>query len=220
MQPTPPGVGDDLLYRVARAPDPVAFPSREYADGRNRYDDPRGEYRVLYAASSKLPCFLELLAGYRPSARVLAAERFLDGCDEPPDAPGVGPYPIPADWREKRRIGRLRVAPGQTWLDLTSFAVRQSTRASIAHILAEHGYEDLDVGVACGPDRDFTKALSRWAHERGYSGVVYPSRLESAYVCRAIFEGTAFERVGEVEEIEADDPELRSALSMLGLRLP
>ncbi len=43
------------LYRVARAPDAWAWPPWEYAgeDGTfgNRYDDPRGEYRVLYATS-------------------------------------------------------------------------------------------------------------------------------------------------------------------------
>jgi hypothetical protein len=44
-----------LLYRVGRAPDPWAWPPRAYAgeDGTfgNRFDDPAGEYRLLYASS-------------------------------------------------------------------------------------------------------------------------------------------------------------------------
>ncbi|HEV2396254.1 MAG TPA: hypothetical protein VGS27_04900, partial [Candidatus Sulfotelmatobacter sp.] len=42
--------------------------SRANSDGTfgNRFDDPEGYYRVLYAASQKLSCFLETLARFRP----------------------------------------------------------------------------------------------------------------------------------------------------------
>lgn len=46
------------LYRVARAPDQWAWPDWSYAgtDGTfgNRFDDPDGSYRVLYASSTRV----------------------------------------------------------------------------------------------------------------------------------------------------------------------
>lgn len=43
------------LYRLGRTPDPWAWPGWRYSlpDGTfgNRYDDPAGGYRVLYACS-------------------------------------------------------------------------------------------------------------------------------------------------------------------------
>jgi len=54
------------VYRIGRMPNPWEFPSWSKAnpDGTfaNRFDDPDGIYRVLYASSSRLGCFLETLA--------------------------------------------------------------------------------------------------------------------------------------------------------------
>ena len=53
----------DTIYRIARRPDPWQPPdwSRANPDGTfgNRFDDPEGYYRVIYASSQKLSCFLE-----------------------------------------------------------------------------------------------------------------------------------------------------------------
>jgi hypothetical protein len=52
---------DRPLYRIGRRPDPWAWPDWLRAGGDrtfgNRWDDPRGVYRVLYAASSLLGAF-------------------------------------------------------------------------------------------------------------------------------------------------------------------
>jgi hypothetical protein len=57
---------DRPLYRIGRRPDGWAWPAWSYAgpDGTfgNRYDDPQGEYRVLYASSQRIGPFLETLA--------------------------------------------------------------------------------------------------------------------------------------------------------------
>jgi hypothetical protein len=54
------------VYRLARGPDPWAWVDWVYAgpDGSfgGRFDDPHGEYRVLYAASTRLGAFMETLA--------------------------------------------------------------------------------------------------------------------------------------------------------------
>jgi len=58
------------IFRVARKSDPWQPPdwSRSNPDGTfgNRFDDPEGYYRVLYASSQKLSCFIETLARFRP----------------------------------------------------------------------------------------------------------------------------------------------------------
>ncbi|MCW5979637.1 MAG: RES family NAD+ phosphorylase [Bryobacteraceae bacterium] len=58
-----------LIYRLGRRPDPWRPPDWAHAgpDGTfgNRFDDPQGLYRVLYASSRKLGCFLETLARFR-----------------------------------------------------------------------------------------------------------------------------------------------------------
>ena len=75
-----------MLHRVAPL-DPFAYPDWRFV-GRGRFDDPRREYRVLYAGESRRACFLELLAVYRPSPRDLAALGAMP--------PGHGPDPIDA----------------------------------------------------------------------------------------------------------------------------
>ena len=62
------------VYRIARPPDPWRWPDWAHAgsDGTfdNRWDDPQGVYRVLYASSSKLGAFVEVLARFRPDPHV------------------------------------------------------------------------------------------------------------------------------------------------------
>jgi hypothetical protein len=57
------------IWRVGRRPDPWALPSWEAAapDGTfgNRFDDPDSTYRVCYASSQRMCCFLETLARFR-----------------------------------------------------------------------------------------------------------------------------------------------------------
>ncbi|HEV3321974.1 MAG TPA: RES domain-containing protein [Solirubrobacteraceae bacterium] len=67
---------DGPLYRLARAPDPWAWPDWAYAglDGTfgNRWDDPLGSYRVLYASTRRVGTFIETLARFRPDLAVVA----------------------------------------------------------------------------------------------------------------------------------------------------
>jgi hypothetical protein len=65
---TPPA---NPLYRVARAPDPLAWPDRRFIGG-SRFDDPDHHFRVLYLAERRVGCFIESLAGLRPDLDLLA----------------------------------------------------------------------------------------------------------------------------------------------------
>jgi hypothetical protein len=58
------------IFRLGRRPDPWEQPdwSRAHSDGTfgKQFDDPTGYYRVLYASSQRLSCFIETLARFRP----------------------------------------------------------------------------------------------------------------------------------------------------------
>lgn len=97
------------LYRLARAPDPWALPDWAYAglDGTfgNRWDDPLGSYRVLYASTQRVGTFVETLARFRPDLPVVAGLEAIEGDDDAP-APGV----LPLRWLQGRRIGEAAAA--------------------------------------------------------------------------------------------------------------
>ena len=68
-----------VIYRLGRRPDPWAPPDWASAgpDGAfgNRFDDPDATYRVLYASSQRLGCFVETLARFRIDPTLLAESR-------------------------------------------------------------------------------------------------------------------------------------------------
>ena len=47
-----------------------------------RYDDPDGQYRVLYASSSRHGCFIETLARFRLSLAFLSELQAIEGDDD------------------------------------------------------------------------------------------------------------------------------------------
>lgn len=49
----------------------------------NRWDDPLGSYRVLYASSRRLGAFVETLASFRPDLLALAGLEAIEGDDHP-----------------------------------------------------------------------------------------------------------------------------------------
>jgi hypothetical protein len=95
-----------VLHRVGRAPDPWAWPPWAYAgEGSfgNRFDDPAGEYRVLYASVGP---FLETLARYRTDPALVAALKEIADDEEDADRyPTIPPGVMPAHWCKSRRIG-------------------------------------------------------------------------------------------------------------------
>ena len=64
------------VFRLGRRPDAWQPPDWLLAqsDGTfgNRFDDPDAYYRVLYASSHRLACFVETLARFRPDLSLLA----------------------------------------------------------------------------------------------------------------------------------------------------
>ena len=64
------------VFRVGRAPRPWSFTPWRYAEKgvfQGRWDDPEGEYRILYVSASAFGALVEVLADFRPDPALIAA---------------------------------------------------------------------------------------------------------------------------------------------------
>lgn len=217
------------VYRVGRAPDAWAWPPWEYAseDGTfgNRYDDPRGEYRVLYACSQRVGAFIETLARYRTDPSLVAAyEEIVVDPEDADGFPTIPPGVVPPDWCVTRRIGTAR-HPGP-FADVGHSTSLAHLRIALASRLVHFGLDDLDSGdLRQRAPHAFTQELSRYIFEHGNTedgesllGIRYLSRLGDDIVNWAIFEGSEpYDTVSA--DITRDDPDLVAALARLDLVL-
>ena len=217
------------LYRVGRGADAWAWPPWAYAgeDGTfgNRFDDPAGEYRVLYASSPRVGAFLETLGRYRTDPALIA--QYEEIVIEPEDSdryPTISPGVVPADWCSSRTIGTARHEG--PFADIGHSSSLAELRAVLASRLVHYGLDDLDAGdVRRRAPRAFTQEISRYIFERGVSeageplvGIRYLSRLGDDIENWAIFEGTdPYDK--RSEEIARDDPDLLTALRTLDLMM-
>jgi RES domain len=176
-----------ILHRVGRAPDAWAWPPWAYAgeDGTfgNRFDDPAGEYRVLYASSPRVGAFLETLARYRIDPAIVAAYGEIAADVEDDRYPTIPPGVVPAIWRVSRRIGAARHDGPFAGIGRSSSLAH--LRAALASRLVHYGLEDLDGGeLRRRAPRAFTQEISRYVFERGVAqdgerllGIRFLSRL-------------------------------------------
>jgi RES domain len=223
IEPARPG---ERLHRVGRAPNPWAWPDWAYAgpDGTfgNRYDDPAGEYRVLYASGERVGAFLEVLARFRPDPAVRAELAEIEG-EERLRPPGVS-----RSWIKGRLVGSATVQG-----EFAAVAHSRSLaylRLQLAPRVLHYGLADLDAGtLRLRAPRAFTQEVSRLVYECSgdddspqFAGIAYGSRLGDDIRNWAIVErgsaSLALEDI-ELEPIAADDPDLRAALGRFGLGL-
>ena len=206
------------LYRIGRPPDPLVWPPYAVI-GHERFDDPLRQYRVLYAAAQRAACFAETLAPFRPSLASLAAERAVLNTSEP-----VRQAQVPAAWWRNRVVGAFTLVPGR-WLDLRALPTFQVLRESFAELADTLGLTDVDLGAAtgeiplAGQERRLTQAVSRWAYERNYQGIVYTSRLHYRFTGWALFESASFQRVGLPEPITPSDHDFVRIARSFGLTI-
>jgi len=217
---------DGPLYRLAREPDPWAWPDWAYAglDGTfgNRWDDPLGSYRVLYACTRRLGAFIETLARFRPDLSVVAG---LDAIEGDEDAPPAGIVPL--RWLQRRRIGEATFAGSFVDIgDANSLAI---LRTHLAARAIHYGLSEIDAAtIRLDAPRRFTQEASRLIYEWhedhvDCTGICYRSRLGDQFVNWAIFEPPPDAEIelqdADLHEIEPDDPDLLEALHLLGLEL-
>jgi hypothetical protein len=219
------------LFRVGRSPDAWALAPWMYAgpDGTfgNRYDDPDGEYRVLYAADQRRGAFLETLSRFRVDVQLLAELDAIEG-DERDDAfPTARSGVVPSDWLATRRIGTATAA--SLWfVDVAHSESLVHLRECLAARLVHYGLDDLDAGdLRRRAPRALTQEISRYVFEHGsapsgepVAGIAYRSRLGDELTNWAIFEGHQLDEIVDADTIiAADDPDLVGALETLGLTL-
>jgi hypothetical protein len=211
----------DHFYRVAHGPNAWQFADWANAgeDGTfgNRWDDPLGVYRVLYASHQRRGTFYETLSRFRPDPFVVAGLAEIDGNDEvwPPGH-------VPMSWLSKRVMGEAV---------LTGFfaAVGDSNsldylRDAMAASLLRYKLNELDAAtIRFGVPRRFTQEISRHVFEcttvdekRAFDGIFYLSRLGDDLENLAVFEPAEFVEVRS-EAIDEHDQDLQHVLRRYGL---
>ncbi len=215
---------DGPLCRVAREPDPWAWPDWSYAgpDGTfgNRYDDPQASYRVLYASSQRVGAFVETLARFRPDLEVIAELEQIEGDDEPPAG-------VPRAWLERRRIGEATLQG--RFVDIGDARSLATLRSELAARAIHFSLDEIDAAtIRLKAPRAFTQTVSRFIYEQrddqgSFAGISYGSRLGDQFVNWAIFEQAPEAPSPFLSTssglVEADDSDLRAALGVLGLAL-
>jgi hypothetical protein len=217
------------LYRIGRVPDAWAWPDWTYAGEEgtfgNRYDDPKGEYRVLYACSQRVGAFIETLARYRTDPAIFAAyEEIVVDPEDQAAFPTIPQGVVPLDWCETRRIGIA--AHRGPFGDVGHSDSLAHLRIALAGRLVHYGFDDLDAGdLRRRVPHVLTQEISRYVFEHGVTeegdrllGIRYLSRLGDDIENWAIFEGSELlDR--RSEKIAHDDPDLLEALAKLDLAL-
>src|SRR5271163_4244387 len=174
------------IFRLGRRPDPWEPPdwSRAHGDGTfgNRFDDPTGYYRVLYASSQRLSCFVETLARFRPDLSLLAELADIAGDN---DFMPVGQ--VPREWCETRTMG-MCTAFG-SYADIYAVQWVANLRQFLASECRQLGFEDLDVAVLQqGKPRRLTQLASLEVYKVGLNGIYYRSRYGHDLENWALFE--------------------------------
>lgn len=195
----------DPLFRIGRAPDPLAYPPLATV-GRGRFDDdqPSLAYQVLYAGE-RLACFFECLAPFRPEQR------------------GSWTSDVPAQWLRGRRLGSFRIDEAKArsrWLDLTAPATYHELNHELRPWLSACQFDDFDASAAMSDQRVLTREIGRWAYRNGYSGILYATRHAPRLTCWAVFNQTRIRVRDRGSIIANDDEDLLRVAAAWELRLP
>jgi RES domain-containing protein len=179
---SPPGP----VRRIGRLPDPWAWPPWEaqHSDNTfgNRWDDPEGVYRVVYACSQLEGAYVEVLSRFRPDPAVLAELAEIDG---PKDDYQVGI--IPATWLETRAIGEATLTG--VYADVGHARSLTYLRTAMARRLIHYDIPDLDAAaIRLSAPRRFTQEISNHTYRLSapdgtprFAGIEYKSRFGDNY---------------------------------------
>ena len=213
------------LFRIGYKPNVWALPDWKFVsslDGTfpNRYDDPRGEYRVLYAASQRIACFVEVLAPlFHIAPEVVAGLAEIEGADEVPLAQTLQ-RSVVASRLESRLMGTLRtgISDGQ-FADICSCEWVSHLRSRFLPRFLDLGIKSFDAStlLASSP-RFLTQSVSRYVFDCRIRLIRYPSRHGLDLENWAFLDWVPTGNMG-VENIRMDDPDLRKALQLHAVKL-
>lgn len=202
------------IYRVARYPDAWQLPDWSRAkDGTfgNRFDDPESDYRVLYAASQEVSCYVETLARFRPDLTLMEELQEIEGDD---DFLPIGQVPL--NWCENRVIGTA--AANGNYADIYAVEWIALLRRKLVSDCLRLGLRDLDASALQNSSpRTLTQLVSRIVYDMGLAGVYYRSRYGHNLENWALFEPCRISRT-KSRKVTPEDPALEEAMEILGLR--
>ena len=207
---------DGPVYRLGRRPDAWQPPNwfLAHSDGTfgNRFDDPEGYYRVLYASSQRLACFVETLARFRPDLSLLAELAAIEGAD---DFLPLGT--LPREWMAVRMMGKANIEGA--FADIYAASWVSHLRRSLAAEALRLGVKDIDLSTLENAEpRRLTQLASRQAYRLNFAGIFYRSRYGHSLENWAIFEPFPLENA-QSDALLEDDPDLQEALRIHGIRL-
>jgi hypothetical protein len=210
------------LYRIAWGTEPWEYPDWKKAGTDssslahtfgNRFDDPNAEYRVLYASSQLVSCYVEVLARFRPDYTLLAELRAMGGED---DYQQIGI--VPDEWFENRFIGTAEVQGN--YADLYTPAWVSHLRSRLQPLCVELALSEFDVSVLIqAAKRIVTQRASSIVYDLGaFAGIYYASRHGLGPENWALFEFKAIiNPLIPVQRVSKNDPNLKQALEILHL---
>jgi len=124
---------------------------------------------------------------------------------------------VPNEWCEGRLLGTA-LANGD-YADIYASEWVAFLRANLASECLRLGVRDLDAAVLQNySPRRITQLASLRIYERGFSGIYYRSRFGHDLENWALFEPFRITPI-ESKDIPIDDPILREALDLLGLKI-
>ena len=211
------------MFRIARSASPWTFPDwakagtdpSGFTTFGNRFDDPNGEYRVLYASSQILGCYIETLARFRPDLQLKDELAAIQGDD---DFQQIGT--VSAEWFQTRSLGKANVEG--RFAEVYTAGWVGHLRSSLGMVCAGMGIAEFDLSVLMdAKNRVLTQRASDVVHDLGaYAGIYYPSRFGFDLENWAIFEYVSRIYPIDTRSVSPADPELLEALHILGLKLP
>jgi hypothetical protein len=207
---------DGSIFRLGRRPDAWQPPDwfLAHSDGTfgNRFDDPDGYYRVLYASSRRLACFVETLARFRPDLSLLAELGEIEGDD---DFLPLGT--LPREWLAARMMGSAKI--DGVFADLYAASWVSRLRRSLAAEAIRLGVKDIDLSTLENAEpRRLTQLASRQAYRLNFAGIFYRSRYGHTLENWAIFEPFPLENA-KSETVSEGNADFLEALRIHGIRL-
>lgn len=195
-------------------------------------DDARGQFRALYVGATRLACYLEVTAQFRPDPGVTSDLDAILGDAEDDIYPATAVGIIPSDWRERRVVGAAEIAG--SYVDIGSKESLSWLRSRLASRLIHYGVPDMDgATIRSTVPRALTQEMSSLiyatavGHGSQPDGIRFESSHGNGLILPAIFERPV---AGDAEssrlltarsevEIDPSDPELLEAAYMHGLTL-
>ncbi len=217
------------VFRVARSAAVWTWPDWDHAQRDRtfgqRWDDPSGEYRVLYASSSPFGALLETLAPLRPDLRLTAELEGIAGSDQEYVTAGA----VPVEWLSTRWLGEAELSG--TYIDIGAAESLAWMRPQLAGTALALEVAEIDAGsIRLGAPRAFTQAIARLVYEhrpsdgQRHQGIRYQSRYDDATTNWAVFTHVGDASASPLREVSVsplspDHPDLARVFAVLGLHL-